>query len=141
MSYKWLKKGGGEFVGFAISMFFLTSILITIIGAVVLQDSLQYLNMVNQQLARDVIVCENIDDAQETAEKNAKEYFKYKKSISDEKVDVFFTPGSEEKWKKGNYITVLISVKIKSISPFTSGRYTSMVITMLERTEKNEWGF
>ena len=133
---KWIKSGAGEFIGFSFSALILTSILIIIIGAVTLQDALQYMNAVNRQLARDIIVCEDLEDAQKTAQSNAEAYMKNKPSIRSVKTEVCYVPGTEEEeWKKGNFVNITLTCRITSISPFTTGVYDSMVMMMIERTE------
>ncbi len=137
---KWLRKGIGEFVGFSFSALILTSILVIIIGAVTLQDAQQYMNAVNRQLARDIIVCEDLDDAKKTAQKNAEEYMKAKPAIRSVRAEVDYVPGTEEKeWKKGNFVNIILTCRITSISPFTTGVYDSMVMMMIERTEDNRF--
>ena len=133
---KWIKKGIGEFVGFSFSALIITSILIIIIGAVTLHNAQQYMNAVARQLARDIIVCEDLEDAQKTAQRNAEAYVKYKPAIRSVRTEVSYIPGTEEEeWKKGNFVTITLTCRISSISPFTTGVYDDMVTMMIERTE------
>ena len=77
-----------------------------------------------------------MEDAQKTAQRNAEAYVKYKPAIRSVRTEVSYIPGTEEEeWKKGNFVTITLTCRISSISPFTTGVYDDMVTMMIERTE------
>ena len=89
-------------------------------------------------ISREIAICESLSDANEKAEEILNAYFHGSDTMpKDEiKISVDYTPGSDQEWKKGNYITIVLSIKIQNTDPFSSGIRETSNMVMIERDEK-----
>ena len=54
------------------------------------------------------------------------------------KAYVQYAPGSEKKWKKGNYLFVTVSVRLRSGLPAVSGTHENSTMTMIEHIKDDQ---
>lgn len=112
---KKFRKGGGEFIGFAIGMIFLCGILVAIINIFFVARTSNQLENSVDLIARKLVTEESLEDAQKSAQKYAEAVLKdYMVVIKKDsvKAEVSYTPGSDKEWKKGNFINVYITVEL-----------------------------
>lgn len=130
-----LISGTGTFLEFSITAVMLTFVLLIIISIFMKRYAIENFDLYTNQIARDIVVCESLDEAQKLAQKEADEFFSRTNNIDRDSIiiEVEYTVGSPEEWKKGNYITVDIRGKICSLGMFISNDYSSSIIMMIEK--------
>lgn len=129
------KKGGGTFLEFSITAVFLTSILIMIVNIFIRRYAIENFELYTTQISRDIVVCSSLDEAQTKAEKEAENLFKDNSNIdySTLTVEVEYALGSEERWKKGNYIVLTITGDVTGHSDYLPTKYESSNMVMIEK--------
>ena len=85
-------------------------------------------------IARDIVICENLDEAKKTAQEEAEQILGDSKTMpkSTIKVDVGYAPGSDASWEKGNFVIVTISAEVHNLMPVTSGTKEVYDLVMIE---------
>lgn len=134
---KW-KRGGGTFLEFSITGVFLTTILILAIELFYRHYYINNFDLCVNQVARDIVVCDSLEDAKKLAKKNAKEYFEAVDGLSKddiERVDVYYAAGSNQIWEKGSFIEVYVEGKIGGIGGNIGKKkkHQAIVMMMIER--------
>lgn len=87
------------------------------------------------QISHDVVSCTSLDEAQQLAESTAKDRLSSYRDIKSAGLacEVYFAPGGEQEWKKGNFLTVELAAPVES--PFSSaGTYRRRITVMIERS-------
>ena len=131
-----LQKGSGEFIGFSISMVGLCSFLVFFIGFYLFfQTTLAMENAANL-VGRDVVVCESLEEAEELAQDGAETLLSGYQGLENIRAYVDYTPGSDEEWKKGNFITVTIMADMTFSVPMVDSTKTVTNVVMIERSEE-----
>ena len=131
------KKGAGEIIAFTVSAVILTSFLLLMIGMFSMDQSIKTMDEVAGTVARDIVVCENLEQAEKKCEKNAKKYLKYEHNLSNIKTDVKFTDGFPKLWTRGNFVTITITADIHTASPVTNIKHAkTSTIAMIERGDE-----
>lgn len=134
MNKKW-KQGSGETIGFGICMTFMTMFLIYLIGFFILTRTTNQMENAANLIARNIVVCDSIEDARVLAQDKAEEYLTdYMSVISTDSIEakVEYAAGSDREWEKGNYITLFLTVDIDSHMPVMSSLKTVTVMMMIE---------
>lgn len=134
MNKKW-KQGSGETIGFGICMTFMTMFLIYLIGFFILTRTTNQMENAANLIARNIVVCDSIEDVRVLAQDKAEEYLTdYMSVISTDSIEakVEYAAGSDREWEKGNYITLFLTVDIDSHMPVMSGLKTVTVMMMIE---------
>lgn len=134
MNKKW-KQGSGEAIGFGICMTFMTMFLIYLIGFFILTRTTNQMENAANLIARNIVVCDSIEDARVLAQDKAEEYLTdYMSVISTDSIEakVEYAAGADREWEKGNYITLFLTVDIDSHMPVMSGLKTVTVMMMIE---------
>lgn len=134
MNKKW-KQGSGEAIGFGICMTFMTMFLIYLIGFFILTRTTNQMENAANLIARNIVVCDSIEDARVLAQDKAEEYLTdYMSVIYTDSIEakVEYAAGSDREWEKGNYITLFLTVDIDSHMPVMSGLKTVTVMMMIE---------
>lgn len=130
------RRGGGEFVGYSISMVFLSYLFILIISFMILNSAMGTIENASALISRDIVSCSSLEDAQERAQKDAEAYLKQCGNIKSDsiKAEVGYAAGSDTDWQKGNFLEVTISGYVKTCEPFTSGVKISTATIMIENS-------
>ena len=113
-----LKRGSGEFLGFAIVIVLLMQMLTVFTSLIITQKALADMDYAVITASRETIVCDGMDTAKEKADEIVRNALSRNPSISDIQVDIKYTPGSPQEWKKGSYIDVAVIARIHTQNPF-----------------------
>lgn len=132
------EKAAGEMLSWAFSLVGMLFLMMIVIGCIVLDHHLQDLDTVSQRIARDVVVCNSLTEAQKQAEMEAKKLMPKTPVVRNVKAYVQYAPGSEKKWKKGNYLFVTVSVRLRSGLPAVSGTHENSTMTMIEHIKDDQ---
>lgn len=146
---------GASSLAFAFTSVFLTLLLLLSVGCLILFHSYQIMDETVIRIGRDLVVCESMENAQKLADKEAKEMLDNYFVLSDATAHVTYTfvsasgstgstgttgtagtaatGNSQNGWVRGNFITVSVSAKVHSTTPFTSGYRNSQTVMMIER--------
>ena len=121
-------------MGFTVAVLFFMTFLIMIIGFYTQYRAIISLDNAVMIISQDIVTCEDLDEAREQALEEAYLILGDTKVIPKNSitVDVNYSLGSEQEWKKGNFITVYLSADIKSFDPFTSGVKNTSAMVMIE---------
>ena len=111
------KKGASEMIGFSIALIIILNIFAYLLSMVVIQDALADMTFAVNTASREAIVCDSMESATQTATDVVNELIQRNGAITETRVDVRYTPGSEQEWKKGNFIDVAIICKIRVLTP------------------------
>lgn len=146
---KWRR--GASSLAFAFTSVFLTLLLLLSVGCLILFHSYQIMDETVIQIGRDLVVCQSMEEAQKLADKEAKEMLNDYFVLSDATAHVSYTfvstsdstgstgttgtagGSSQSNWVRGNFITISVSAKVHSTTPFTSGYRNSQTVMMIER--------
>lgn len=128
------RKGAATFLEFTITATFLTFIVLLIVSLYIKRQTIQKIDLYTDQIARDIVTCTSLEEAQEIAEKKKEEYFSKIShiDISNIQVSVGYAIGSPEEWRRGNYITVIVYGKIKPTLSIGETKYSTRVLKMIE---------
>lgn len=89
------------------------------------------------QVSHDVVSCSSFEEAEELAEEEVQERLDHYRDIDASSIEceVYYAIGSEQEWKKGNFLTVEVSAK--PVSPFSpvNFRCRKIMTVMIERNE------
>lgn len=114
---KHLRKGGGELLGFSIGLVLFLWILSFFVGLIITENALNDMEYAVIMASRKAIVCDSMDNAKEESGKIVQEIMARNHAVSNIQVDIRYTPGSEQEWKKGNYIDVAVLGEIHTSNP------------------------
>lgn len=99
MNKKW-KQGSGEAIGFGICMTFMTMFLIYLIGFFILTRTTNQMENAANLIARNIVVCDSIEDARVLAQDKAEEYLTdYMSVISTDSIEATENADANE-WRK-----------------------------------------
>ena len=144
MKKNFFEKGSGDIVGFLAMLpvtIFMLVILISMVQLGSIKERLEYTAYLACRKA--VVASKYIDDAKKIALQTArddlaKSKLKYvpgsvKVDLKLVSADANSSNSSTAKWEKGNYIQCTVSVKVKSVTPFLSGRKSATIVMMIEK--------
>ena len=134
---KW-EQGLGGFIGFTVCIVLLFSILMLLIHFFVYFRDIQEADQALSYISREIAVCESLDEANKKAEELIDTYFHGSGTMPKEKmmIKVDYAPGSDTEWEKGNYVVVILSVRIENTDPFSRGIRETSNMVMIERDGK-----
>lgn len=135
---KW-ERGGGTYIGYAIAMTSFCTILILLIGLFQIARTSTQLEHAADKISRDIVVCESLEEAQILAQEELEAYMEgFMIPIKEDHIlaEVYYNPGSDAEWKKGNFINLLLTTEYDSRVPFISGTRTVSAMVMIEQSEK-----
>ena len=134
------KKGAGEFIGFTIASIGLLSFLIMILGVSLLNNTSEIMENAVSEIGRQVVTCDSIEEARADAQTIAEYIFKDNHTITPGtvKTEIEFAPGSDQEWKKGNFINIYLSAELVSTTPATSGVKEVSALLMIENDGEDE---
>lgn len=145
------QRGSGDIVGFLCTLpciIFMLVLLISIIQIGSIKERLEYTAYL---ACRKAVVASDtngngscMDEAKKIAKKTAiadlkKSKLKYKDGSVKIKLELVenknagSSNNSKLKWEKGNYVQCTVSVKIKAVTPFLSGRRSASIVMMIEK--------
>lgn len=145
------QRGSGDIVGFLCTLpciIFMLVLLISIIQIGSIKERLEYTAYL---ACRKAVVASDtngngscMDEAKKIAKKTAiadlkKSKLKYKDGSVKVKLELVenknagSSNNSKLKWEKGNYVQCTVSVKIKAVTPFLSGRRSASIVMMIEK--------
>lgn len=144
---KFLKQGSGEILGFLWVSPCIIFILVLLVSVVQLGSIKERLEYTAYLACRQAVVASDtdkdkdyLDDAKKAAKKTAEEDLaksglKYEAGSVKVKLKIVGTDKSEKggKWEKGNYVQCTVSVKVKAVTPFLSGRKSANIVMMIEK--------
>lgn len=134
-------KGSGEFIGWTVAVTGLTSFVILLVGLFFLCRGVSQMENAVDTISRDIVVCDSLSDArtlaQEKAEKQMADFDSVIKAGT-VKAEVVYSPGSRQEWKKGNYVTVILSADMDCRVPVISGVRETSAMVMIERDGKKD---
>ena len=122
---------GASFLEIGTTIAMLLYLLLTVVGIFIKRYTVEQLSLRADQMARKVVVCESIDDAEKTIEDN-KDVFTDLAFVNDIDITVDYVPGGDASWKKGNYININYSADVDSITVLTKTHYNSRLTKMIE---------
>lgn len=130
------KKGGGEYIGYSISMVLLSYLFILIISFMILNSAMGTIENASALISRDIVTCSSLDEAREKAQKEAEQYLSQCGNIQSDSIraDVGYAAGSDTEWEKGNFLEVTITGYVQTCEPFTSGNKVSSATIMIENS-------
>lgn len=128
------KKGAGTFLEFSITGVMLTWILLMIVGLFMKRYSIEDFELYSEQISREVVVCESLEDARQLAEDRKQELFSQISTIDENSVtiSVDYAPGSPQEWKKGNFLVIYVTGHINSTLMITETNYSTRIMVMIE---------
>lgn len=89
------------------------------------------------QVSHDVVSCSSFEEAEELAKEEVQERLDHYRDIDASSIEciVYYAIGSEQVWRKGNFLTIEVSAK--PISPFSpvNIRCRKIMTVMIERNE------
>lgn len=119
-------------LGFSVGLLTFLTILAYFVGFVIIQTAANDMDYAVISASRAAVVCDNMDSATERATEIANEVLQRNGMVSDIRVDVRYTPGSEQEWKKGNYIDVAVICKVHTIAPLVDDERHAKETIMIE---------
>lgn len=129
------KEGAGEFIGFTVSVVFLMSFLLLIFGMFMQYRAMGDLDSAVMTISHDIVSCESLEEAQDMAEEEMTWLLGDTKYMpaSRMQIRVGYASGSDQEWRKGNFITVSLSAYMNSYDPITKGTREVSAMAMIER--------
>lgn len=133
-------KGSATFLEFIMTSVFLTVLLLIIVSAFMKYYTIQDFDLYVSKIARDVVTCSSMEEAEELAWQEANELFQDLSFFdrSSMTVSVMYVPGSGEEWKKGNFINVTVTGYINAMGSLTGSYHESNIMMMIEHNEERE---
>lgn len=139
---KW-EYGGGTFIGYAIAMTSFCTILVLLLGLFQIARTNSQLEHAADKISRDIVVCESLEEARTLAQEELEAYMEgFMIPVKEDHIlaEVHYNPGSDEEWKKGNFINLLVTAEYESRVPFISGTRTVTAMVMIEKSEEEGSG-
>lgn len=92
------------------------------------------------EIGRQVVTCDSIEEARADAQTIAEYIFEDNHTITPGtvKTKIKFAPGSDQEWKKGNFINIYLSAELVSTTPATSGVKEVSALLMIENDGEDE---
>lgn len=112
------RRGTGEFIGYAISIMFLTIFYFIIMNALILNNAENVMEECIMNVGREVVICESLDEAKDRAQDAAEYYFPRETKVIDKesiRATVSYAPGydkDKQEWKKGRFIQVTVTADV-----------------------------
>lgn len=132
---KKLRSGAGEFIGFTVGVVMLMYFLSFFLGLVILQNAMNDMNYAAIQASRSTVVCSDMSEATQKAQGIAEGILSRNASISNPRVTIRYTAGSDEDWTRGSYIDVIVSGRVDTISPLVPENMFASETVMIEYYE------
>ena len=128
-------KGSGTFLEYTITSVMLTGILIIMVSIFIKRYSIENFELYSDQIARDIVTCTSLEEAQELAEEEAETFFSEISTIKDDDINVFveYAAGSPEEWRKGNFIVLYIEGTINPLIATGTTNYYTRTLMMIEK--------
>ena len=123
------------FLEFAIGMGCMTIIAVFIIDIFIHQYTARKLDTYIDQAARNLVVCHNLEEANEQAEQYADIIKEGVANIEELEIRVDYAIGADIAWRKGNYITISVEAKIHDGFAFSNSSYVRNIMKMIEHNE------
>lgn len=132
-----MRRGAGEMLSFVITLFLMLYILLLLTGLCITFAVSIQMEHIATEIARDIVVCSSLDEAQEQAQQEARvmERDMMFVKVNSVSADVDYVYASEQEWAKGNYIQLTIHAYVKSTEPMTRGWKSIDNIIMIEHGE------
>lgn len=126
---------GTSLLEFSITGLFLTFILLALVNIFMKRYAMENFELYTSQIAREIVVCESLEEAQKMAKDLADIYFPMTTNIDSDSLKIYvdYTIGSPTEWKKGSYIDVCVSGTIYSFNMFLPSEYESEIMVMVEK--------
>ena len=131
-----LESGAGEIMAFQFSVILMMFIYLTILATAAYDNSMTVLEETSQKIARDIVTSKSFEEAKENATTDLNKI--NAPTIRDMQVLVEYSPGSEQEWKKGNYINVTVIGTIRNNIFYTWDEEEATTLMMIERSEEDE---
>lgn len=131
-----LRKGGGELVGYSVSVICIVQIIALIIGFVQFGNVKMRVNNAVMVAGRDIAVCTSRAEAEETAYTTVYNLLRESKLIDMDtlNVTVEFYNDEDSRWQKGNYVVVKVEVWNKNTPlALLNGAFHTQELVMIER--------
>lgn len=122
-------KKGATFLEFSVCIVFLMLLLIIVLSIFIRRYISEKCDLYADTMARGIVVCESMDDANLYISSH-QDLFDYD-YIEDVTITIDYLIGSEQEWKKGNYISITYICKIDSVFGGIS-EYTITITRMIE---------
>lgn len=124
------RKGSASYeLAFTVVLLFF--LLLVIIGIFIKRYTVQNLNLLTDELAREVVICDSKDDAEAFVNDNI-HYFNDMSYVENTEIYIDYLPGGKTDWKKGTFIAISVSADLDSITTLKNTRYYTRVIKMIE---------
>lgn len=106
-------------------------LLLFIVGMFIRQYTVRNVDLYTEYIARTLVVCESMEDAETKAEDLIDQMeLSY---LSELEVSIDYLPGSQTTWRKGNYIQIVFHGKLNSVLLFGEKDYDTMITKMIEK--------
>ena len=135
---KRFRKGAGEFIGYSISILFLTIFYIIILNSLILNNAENVMEECILSVGRKVVICDSLEQAQERVQDAAEYYLERETRVIDHssiQATVDYAPGYESKdhvWKKGKFIQVTVTADVHGFTQWFKKPKTVRCIMMIE---------
>lgn len=130
---KFLKKGGGEILGFAVVLPMIVFCVIMITSIVQLSVIQEHLEYTVYSASRAAVVSDDMETAVKRAEEVAKSCFEEAGYDPDDVSVEMKLDNAEQGWCKGNFLTCKVTVYVDLLAPFTDGDRSASIVMMIER--------
>lgn len=134
--YKKLRKGGGELIGYCVSIILIMQVIALIIGFVQFGNVKMRVNNAVLVAARDIAVCISKEEAEQTAYEKVYSLLCESRliDINTLNVTIEYYNNENTQWQKGNYVVITIDVWNKN-TPLTllNGAFHTQELIMIER--------
>lgn len=134
--HKKLRKGGGELVGYCVSIICIIQIIALIIGFVQFGNVKTRVNNAVLVAGRNIAVCETKTEAEEVAYNTVYNLLRESRLIDTDtlNVTVEYYNNEDIRWQKGNYVVIKIEVWNKNTSlSLLNGAFRTQELVMIER--------
>ena len=130
---RWLRRGSGELIAFAICIVFCIFVFIAVLGIVAHNDALTRLEFAANQAARACVVCADFDEAETVAKETAETVLGVRgiAVIDDVQVNLSLIDG--ENWEKGRLLDVWVTANVTTLTSITSGPRSAHTVVQVER--------
>lgn len=131
------KKGGSEFLSFAMVVPILTIIVASLVSFTQIATTRESLQYIAYTSGRSAVVSEDFDTAKTRASEIAKIQMDSVAFTSGEPEVIIEIVDENNAWIKGNYIRLTVSCQVDTLIPAMSGKYKSEIVMMIERNDSS----
>lgn len=123
---------GSTFLEYTTTGVLLTFLILIIVSLFMKRYTLERCDFMADTIARDIVFCDNLSDAQAKAEADLLTYnIPFTKNMT---VMVTYAAGSKTEWKKGCYISIVFECKIVSFLNATETWHRTEILKMIEKS-------